>query len=52
MKPILTILKFCWKALNFIRDLVMYFVFLLFVALLATVFTLVSNQQKTSGTGW
>ncbi len=46
MKPILTILKFCWKALNFIRDLVMNFVFLLFVALLATVFTLVSNQQK------
>lgn len=46
MKPVLTLLKLCWKALNFIRDLVMNAVFLCFVILIAALFTLMLDQQK------
>ncbi len=52
MKPILTILKFCWKALNFIRDLVMNFVFSSVCSITGDGFYLGVKSAKTSGTGW
>ncbi|MBF0751824.1 MULTISPECIES: signal peptide peptidase SppA [unclassified Pasteurella] len=42
------VIKFCWHALNFIRDLVMNFFFLVFVLLLITLFSFTSNTKKGS----
>ena len=47
MNDILNVLKFCCKALNFIRNLVMNFVFLLFV--LALVFHRLMDCVLESG---
>lgn len=48
MNPIFRIIRFFWRALNFIRDLVMNFFFLIFILLLMTVFSLTSNTKKTA----
>ncbi|OOF49447.1 signal peptide peptidase SppA [Rodentibacter genomosp. 1] len=42
------VIKFCWHALNFIRDLVMNFFFLVFVLLLISLFSFTSNTKKGS----
>lgn len=44
----LSFIKFCWKALCFIRDLVMNVVFLFFVLLLAAIIGLSSAGKKTA----
>ncbi|HDR1021489.1 TPA: signal peptide peptidase SppA [Pasteurella multocida] len=47
MNPILVVIRFVWRAINFIRDLVMNLVFLAFVLLLAVVVGLfVSSDSK------
>ena len=46
MNVILSVLKFCCKALNFIRNLVMNFVFLLFVLALIVLVSLFSDGKK------
>lgn len=46
MNVILSVLKFCCKALNFIRNLVMNFVFLLFVLALIVLASLFSDGKK------
>ena len=46
MNVILSVLKFCCKALNFIRNLVMNFVFLLFVLSLIVLVSLFSDGKK------
>ncbi|WP_040977244.1 signal peptide peptidase SppA [Necropsobacter massiliensis] len=43
MQLIIRFLNFCWRMLNFIRDLVMNIVFLFFVLLLAAIFSLTSG---------
>ena len=47
MNAILNVLKFCCKALNFIRNLVMNFVFLLFVLALVFLVGLFGDGKKT-----
>ena len=47
MNAILNVLKFCCKALNFIRNLVMNFVFLLFVLALVFLVGLLGDGKKT-----
>ena len=47
MNVILSVLKFCCKALNFIRNLVMNFVFLLFVLALIVLVSLFSDGKKS-----
>ena len=47
MNVILSVLKFCCKALNFIRNLVMNFVFLLFVLALVFLVGLLGDGKKT-----
>ena len=47
MNVILSVLKFCCKALNFIRNLVMNFVFLLFVLALIALVSLFSDGKKS-----
>ncbi|OOF39288.1 signal peptide peptidase SppA [Rodentibacter rarus] len=42
------VIKFCWRALNFIRDLVMNFFFLIFIVLVISLFNLTSNTKKSS----
>ncbi|MDO7274769.1 Protease 4, partial [Haemophilus influenzae] len=42
------VLKFCWKALCFIRDLVMNVVFLGFVLLLVAVISFSSGGKKST----
>lgn len=52
MKPIWAFFRFCWRVLNFIRDLVMNVIFLLFVLLLAAVVSLsIGNRQKVELVG-
>lgn len=46
MNVILSVLKFCCKALNFIRNFVMNFVFLLFVLSLIVLVSLFSDGKK------
>lgn len=48
MNPIFKVIKFCWRTLNFIRDLVMNFFFLLFVLLLMTIVSLTSSMKKST----
>ncbi|MDO5055240.1 MAG: signal peptide peptidase SppA [Pasteurella oralis] len=47
---ILRVLTFCWRILNFIRDLVMNIVFLCFVLLLAALVGIFANTTKTQNT--
>ena len=47
MNVILSVLKFCCKAFNFIRNLVMNFVFLLFVLALIVLVSLFSDGKKS-----
>ena len=47
MNNILSVLKFCCKALNFIRNLVMNFVFLLFVLALIFLVGLLGDGKKS-----
>ncbi|OOF59105.1 signal peptide peptidase SppA [Rodentibacter myodis] len=42
------VIKFCWNALNFIRDLVMNLFFLVFILLVITLFSLTTNSKKSS----
>nr|WP_314953236.1 signal peptide peptidase SppA [uncultured Aggregatibacter sp.] len=46
MKFIVSLVKFAWRILNFIRDLVMNIVFLIFVLLALSVFTLIVGADK------
>ncbi len=46
MKTIWNLLKFCWKGLNFIRNVVMNFFFLIFMLLAITVFSLSSGSKS------
>ncbi|EKX98051.1 hypothetical protein HMPREF9996_00606 [Aggregatibacter actinomycetemcomitans Y4] len=46
MKVIFSIIKFAWRTLNFIRDLVMNIVFLVFVLLLLTALPFVVGLDK------
>ena len=46
MKFIVSLVKFAWRILNFIRDLVMNIVFLIFVLLALSVFTLIVGVDK------
>lgn len=48
MNPIFRVIKFCWRALNFIRDLVMNFFFLVFILLLVSIFSLTANTKKST----
>lgn len=48
MNPFLRILKFCWNALNFLRDLVMNVVFILFVLSLLTVVGLFAASKSST----
>ncbi|WP_443091534.1 signal peptide peptidase SppA [Basfia succiniciproducens] len=52
MQMIMKFLKFCWKGLNFIRDVVMNIVFLFFVLLLAAIVSLTTMvKEKPNLTG-
>ncbi|OOF60446.1 signal peptide peptidase SppA [Rodentibacter pneumotropicus] len=42
------VIKFCWHTLNFIRDLVMNFFFLIFILLLLTIFSITANTKKSA----
>ncbi|OOF84409.1 signal peptide peptidase SppA [Rodentibacter ratti] len=42
------VIKFCWHTLNFIRDLVMNFFFLIFILLLMTIFSITANTKKSA----
>ena len=46
MKLIWNFVKFCWKGLNFLRDLVMNIFFLIFLLLAITVFSLSLNSKS------
>lgn len=46
MKAIFSFLKLCWRALNFLRRIVMNLVFLLFVLLAVSVFSISSSVQQ------
>ncbi|WP_109078745.1 signal peptide peptidase SppA [Aggregatibacter kilianii] len=46
MKFIFSIIKFAWRALNFIRDVVMNLVFLVFVLVMLTVLSFVLGTEK------
>ena len=46
MKFIVSLVKFAWRILNFIRDLVMNIVFLIFVLMALSVFTLIVGADK------
>lgn len=48
MNPIFRVIKFCWHTLNFIRDLVMNFFFLIFILLLLTIFSITANTKKSA----
>ncbi len=48
MNTIFRVIKFCWRALNFIRDLVMNFFFLTFILLLVAIFSLTVNTKKSA----
>lgn len=48
MNPIFRVIKFCWHTLNFIRDLVMNFFFLIFILLLMTIFSITANTKKSA----
>ncbi|TGY50476.1 signal peptide peptidase SppA [Rodentibacter caecimuris] len=48
MNPIFRVIKFCWHTLNFIRDLVMNFFFLIFIFLLVTIFSITANTKKNA----
>lgn len=48
MNPIFRLIKFCWQALNFVRDLVMNFFFLIFILLFITIFSLTANPKKSA----
>ncbi|OOF52882.1 signal peptide peptidase SppA [Rodentibacter trehalosifermentans] len=42
------VIRFCWRTLNFIRDLVMNFFFLIFILLLVTLFSFTGNTKKNT----
>ena len=50
MNVILSCIKFAWRILNFIRDLVMNLVFLVFVLVLLSVATLMIGADKSEKT--
>ena len=45
MKLIWSLFKFCWKGLNFVRDLVMNFFFLIFILLVISAFSLFNSHK-------
>ena len=51
MKFIVSLVKFAWRTLNFIRDLVMNIVFLIFVLLALSVFILIVGADKQEKQG-
>ena len=51
MKFIVSLVKFAWRILNFIRDLVMNIVFLIFVLLALSVFILIVGADKQEKQG-
>ena len=48
MNPVFKVLRYGWKTLNFIRDLVMNLFFLVFVLLLVTLVGLTGGGKKTA----